>query len=306
MSISVIIPAFNAANHLANALTSVLSQTLGPDEVIVIDDGSIDSTPDVVLQFPGVKYIYQDHAGAAVARNTGIEAAMGEFVAFLDSDDTWLPHHLSGIVNNIKKSGALWGCSAVQKPATLRNVCKKWTSLLKNDSYFENFFSAWGLEAPFHTDGMVISRDILSKIGKFNTSLKVGEDLDLWFRIALVHPKIAFQAKTSVIYNRGRPGSLMSTYGSCSDVSIHLILLLRSSCTRLGINTCICYPAFHHLIRRIWGNWYRDGDVTYLRKILSLNLNLPFTTKILISASVFTPSLVHVAIKILKGLRHAA
>ena len=93
MSISVIIPAWNSQRYLGAALESVYHQTTMPLEVIVIDDGSIDATASVARAYP-LHYAYQDHAGAASARNTGLKLARGEFIAFLDSDDLWLPQKL--------------------------------------------------------------------------------------------------------------------------------------------------------------------------------------------------------------------
>lgn len=93
MSISVIIPTWNSQRYLGAALESVYHQTTMPLEVIVIDDGSIDATASVAQAYP-VHYAYQDHAGAASARNKGLRLAQGELIAFLDSDDLWLPEKL--------------------------------------------------------------------------------------------------------------------------------------------------------------------------------------------------------------------
>ncbi|MBH0208302.1 MAG: glycosyltransferase family 2 protein, partial [Nitrospira sp.] len=95
--VSVIIPTFNRFPLLCRAVDSVLNQTHGDLEIIVIDDGSTDDTPALFAQlFPTVHYVKTDHSGLpAIARNVGIRLAKGEFVAFLDSDDQWLPDKLS-------------------------------------------------------------------------------------------------------------------------------------------------------------------------------------------------------------------
>src|SRR5436190_13988728 len=85
--ISAIIPAFNGERFLAEAIESTLARDYRPLEVIVVDDGSTDATPDVAQGFTNVRYIRQPHQRAATARNTGLEAARGELVAFLDADD---------------------------------------------------------------------------------------------------------------------------------------------------------------------------------------------------------------------------
>jgi glycosyltransferase involved in cell wall biosynthesis len=94
MNISVVIPAHNAERYLAQALASVYAQTLLPHEVIVVDDGSTDQTSLIAAHF-AVRLESQPHSGAAQARNRGIAAASGEFVALLDADDLWLPEKLA-------------------------------------------------------------------------------------------------------------------------------------------------------------------------------------------------------------------
>lgn len=93
---SVVIPLYNRANVIETTLRSVLNQSFQDFEIIVVDDGSKDDPEPVIAAIgdPRIRYIRQDNGGGSKARNTGIDAARGAFVAFLDSDDTWLPHHL--------------------------------------------------------------------------------------------------------------------------------------------------------------------------------------------------------------------
>ena len=94
-TISVIIPAYNYARYLAEAIDSALGQTYAPLEVIVVDDASTDDTPRVLAAYgQRIRAIRQPNGGAGAARNTGIAAARGEYVAFLDADDVWLPRKL--------------------------------------------------------------------------------------------------------------------------------------------------------------------------------------------------------------------
>ena len=96
MLVSVVIPSFNNGAYVGQAVESVLSQGYEDLEIIVVDDGSTDNTREVLTAYQdSVSYIYQDNSGAPVARNTGISAAKGEYIAFLDSDDTWEPGSLS-------------------------------------------------------------------------------------------------------------------------------------------------------------------------------------------------------------------
>jgi glycosyltransferase involved in cell wall biosynthesis len=92
--VSVIIPVYNCETYLAQTINSVLSQTHRADELIVVDDGSTDRSREIVLNYPEIKYIYQENSGAAEARNRGIKESHGNYLAFLDSDDLWMPEKL--------------------------------------------------------------------------------------------------------------------------------------------------------------------------------------------------------------------
>ena len=96
-TVSAIITTYNYGRFIEGAIDSVLHQTRPPDEVVVVDDGSTDDTAAIVARYRsrGVRYIYQQNAGAGSARNRGIQATSGELVAFLDADDRWLPDKIA-------------------------------------------------------------------------------------------------------------------------------------------------------------------------------------------------------------------
>jgi glycosyltransferase involved in cell wall biosynthesis len=104
-SVSVILPTYNCGHYIGEAIDSILGQTQVPDQILIIDDGSTDDTEQVVRRYsdPRIEYIKQSNAGVSVARNTGLDAARGEFVTFLDADDRWRPtfvermHHLLAV-----------------------------------------------------------------------------------------------------------------------------------------------------------------------------------------------------------------
>src|ERR1700758_706720 len=93
--ISVIIPVYNAEKYLAEAIESVLAQTYRPIEVIVVDDGSTDSSADIAKRFASVRYCFQSHSGLGATRNRGIDLSQGKFLAFLDADDLWVEDKLT-------------------------------------------------------------------------------------------------------------------------------------------------------------------------------------------------------------------
>ena len=110
--ITVVIPAHNAGEHLGRALESVLAQTRPADEILVVDDGSTDNTAEVARSYgSAVTYLYQDQRGAGAARNRGIEAATGDWVAFLDADDEWLPEKLAVQCEHLARhKEVVWTC----------------------------------------------------------------------------------------------------------------------------------------------------------------------------------------------------
>ena len=102
LAITAVIPTYNRAHLIERAVDSVLAQTLPASEVIVVDDGSSDDTADVVGRYDArVRYVHQDNAGGAAARNLGVREARTEWVAFLDSDDIWLEGHLSALADAV-------------------------------------------------------------------------------------------------------------------------------------------------------------------------------------------------------------
>ncbi len=88
--VTVIMPAWNREKYIRQALDSLLEDTWSPKEIIVVDDGSTDGTAAIVKSYPDVRYIFQEHQGVSAARNRGLEASTGSYIAFLDSDDLWM------------------------------------------------------------------------------------------------------------------------------------------------------------------------------------------------------------------------
>jgi len=106
--VSVIIPTYNRAQYICEAVKSVLRQTFSDFELIVVDDGSVDNTKEILTPYLGiVKYIYQNNSGIAAARNAGIEMSRGEFIAFLDSDDLWVRDKLQLQVHLLRQQSKL-------------------------------------------------------------------------------------------------------------------------------------------------------------------------------------------------------
>ncbi len=218
-SVSVVIPAYNSAAHIRRAIDSVLTQTLGADEIIVVDDGSTDATAEVVASYgKRVKCISQENKGPGAARNTGIHAAKGSWIAFLDADDEWTGEKLKLQVDLLKRNSELMWVSAnysrcqedlYLKAAHLPQA--KVESLLEGRDYFENFLEAFAFDCWGHLDTAVIKREVLLDVEGFATARRTMEDLDLLWRIAYRWPRIGYVAEPLAVYHLDTPTSLIKT-----------------------------------------------------------------------------------------------
>lgn len=173
--ISVLIPAYNCGKFLKTAIDSVLAQTFSDLEIIVVDDGSTDNTPQILSWYPQVRYIRCEHRGISVSRNTAIAAAKGEILAFLDADDVWLPEKLEKQVAYLDANPE---CMLVF-------------------TYAENFYHEPGLEKDMRQRELFDSslerciitcafrRKVFEKYGVFRTDYPYGEDTQFMFRLSI-------------------------------------------------------------------------------------------------------------------------
>jgi glycosyltransferase involved in cell wall biosynthesis len=184
--ISVIIPVFNGERFIAEAIQSVLNQNYEPLEMIVVDDGSTDATADVVKTFgEKIRYIYQENGGVAKARNTGLNAASGDYIAFLDADDLFCNNKLNiqlKIFEEYLSLGIAFGYSS-RCNYTGQNT--DYEIVNHSDKCFT-----------FTLGSMLISKSVFDSVGNFDEEMKQAEDLDFLFRAKesgfpiAVHPEI--------------------------------------------------------------------------------------------------------------------
>ena len=171
--VSVIIPVFNGARYLRAALESVFAQTYRPFEVIVVDDGSADDSGVIAQSFPDVRYIQQANQGVAAARNNGIEAARGEFFAFLDQDDLWKPEKLELQIDYLQRHPEI-GYTLTQQQfflepgATLPPWFRK--------DLLSAVHTGWVLGT------LVVRRSTFEQVGNFATGYSAANDSDWFFR----------------------------------------------------------------------------------------------------------------------------
>jgi len=172
VSISVVIPAYNGESYLADAIESVLAQSLQPEEIIIVDDGSTDTTPAIIRRYaPRVRYIQQGNSGTAAARNNGVKSANGFFLAFLDQDDLWEPPKLEMQMNAIRQNTIA--------DVIFTHLQQFYSPELPAET-MANIFCPEKSEPGYLPSAMLIKREALFRVGLFECQWQIGEWTN-WF-----------------------------------------------------------------------------------------------------------------------------
>ena len=184
--VSVVIPAFNMALFVRDAVESVFNQTYTDYELIIVDDGSSDNTEEILQLYAGrIRYFKQTNAGVSAARNRGIQEAKADYVAFLDADDLWLPDKLELQMQAFdnQKDLALVACGYSVRGRDGKIVIRD--VLRKNYPTRKELFQALSIcqLIPGCASGVVVKKKCFSEVGNFDTTLRVGEDWDMWLRV---------------------------------------------------------------------------------------------------------------------------
>jgi glycosyltransferase involved in cell wall biosynthesis len=233
--VSVVIPTYNRAHCLARAVDSVLGQSHAEVEVLVVDDGSTDGTREMVERHwpsdPRVRYLWRENGGVAAARNTGLDAAQGAYVGFLDSDDWWMPWKLQkqlAAFEAFPEAGLVWTDMAAYDPSGtliqsryLRTYYNAYRWFPRPADLFEDnrmvdgvavyagdIYSAMIMGNLVHTSTALLRRERLDRVGRFDVALSpVGEDYDFYLRTCREGP-VAFLDAASIHYQVGTPDQL--------------------------------------------------------------------------------------------------
>jgi glycosyltransferase involved in cell wall biosynthesis len=194
--VSVIIPAFRSAGYIADTLKSVDEQTYTNLEVILVNDGSPDTgelLEAIAPWRPRVTYLEQENAGAGAARNAGLAIARGEFVAFLDADDRWLPNLVESQVRYLQQHP---DCVMVYADARMTG-----DTPFAGRTFMDTtpsigpvtFRSLLSQQCTVLTSSVVARRETIDAVGRFDASMRRGQDFDLWIRLAHRGLRIAYQ-----------------------------------------------------------------------------------------------------------------
>ncbi|MBQ8858280.1 MAG: glycosyltransferase family 2 protein [Clostridia bacterium] len=219
MLFSVIIPVYNKADTIKRALDSVLTQSFRDFEVIVVDDGSTDSLADVLAAYRAPRVIRQENAGVSCARNTGIAAARGEYVCFLDADDLYTREHLATLheltlrypaadmlvtssIIRTRQGETLHSCAPIADYVS--KLYQDSHEAGRTDFLTQNFISLLNLygDTLWNTNSICLRRKTLLDEGiSFAAGERIGEDTDMWLRVAMRHP-VAFSMRETTIYEQ--------------------------------------------------------------------------------------------------------
>ena len=246
--VSVIMPLFNKAPYVKKAVGSVLAQSFRDWELIVVDDGSTDGGPQVVLDLADERcHAYsQGNLGVSAARNSGVRLAKGELLAFLDADDWWDTDFLKEMVTFADEypDASLWASNYwyVKRGKTRVAVNQKTGYFNYPESYLRND------AMPVWTGAVLLRKENFEQVGGFPEGIKLGEDFLLWSKIALKY-KFAFLDKPLAYYNNDVPASARATrnlYPPEQHMLFHLEHLeghteWKALCDKLRVNGLLEY-----------------------------------------------------------------
>lgn len=215
-SISVVIPLYNKAPYISRTLESVAAQTYSDFEVWVIDDGSTDEGALIAGAFPDARFhvIRQQRAGASAARNAGIAAARHSLIAFLDADDEWTPDFLETVLRLYHadpQAGLFATAYLTEKDGRFRRP--RLDGVPKGAGHIPDYFQSVLSDIPVISSAVMIRREVFDKAGLFVGGARLGEDQDMWCRIALGFP-VMYCARPCAVYHLGTKNSV------CYDTSV--------------------------------------------------------------------------------------
>jgi glycosyltransferase involved in cell wall biosynthesis len=252
MRVSVIIPTYNSANWVTEAVASALGQTYPAAEIIVVDDGSTDDTSSRIAEFGSkLRYIRKENGGVSSARNRGIEEVTGDWIAFLDADDIWHPRKLEFQAAALKarpKLGML-GTFFFSWPGTIPEVSSTWVEDFEeiglDDLIVRNLLG---------TSTIIVRTDLIRASGPFDITLRGPEDHDMWIRVARLTQVAKIRMKLAGY--RHVPGSLSSNVAQMEACMSRIIKKLEVEGVFRG------RPWFR---RKAWGFYWYSCGITRMR-----------------------------------------
>ena len=216
---SIVIPTYNRAHLLKAAVDSVLQQTFSDWELIIVDDGSIDNTREIIAlcKDERIRYVYQENSERSAARNNGIRHSLGLYICFLDSDDYYLPQRLELLYESIKikrNPVAAFFTNLIVEDKGVRRESKE-------PVITSNVFDCIATSA-IHSQQTCIHKNILSTFNS-DTNFRIGEDMELWFRIADKFPFIYLKEQSKVVVVQHEERSINVKKGNIYEEQLQML-----------------------------------------------------------------------------------
>jgi glycosyltransferase involved in cell wall biosynthesis len=203
--VSVIIPSYNRAWSIERAIDSILSQTVKEFEIIVVNDGSSDGTKQLLTcKYPAVRQYTINHSGVSRARNVGVQNARGEWIAFLDSDDYWLPNKLEEQMSYLTMNPCFKICHTDE--IWIKNG-KRINQSKKHQKYSGWFFSPSLQLCLISPSSVIIKKTVFDDVGMFDENFEYVEDYELWLRITAFYP-VGYINKKLIVKTGGHEDQL--------------------------------------------------------------------------------------------------
>ena len=237
MKFSVVIPCRNAANYIQGAIESVAIQTVQPIEVILVDDGCTDDSIAIAKRIlPDIKVLPSNYRNGAGTRNVGIEAAKGDWIAFLDADDVWYRDHLErarALLADSKDVGFLNWYDSFSNESPENKFSRENSLSIKQPTCgisAEVFFSNYESKHWFNMHGCVVLRQRLITVGMLDTTQIRRHDIEMWFRV--IHGQTwSFDPIPSTAYRQDTPGSISR---NVANTAYFAFLAIKKNLTALG------------------------------------------------------------------------
>jgi len=254
--VSVILPCYNGDKFIRETLESALYQTYNDIEIIVVDDGSTDDSKAIIKSFsdPCIKYFYKENEGVSVARNHGIRFSKGKYIAFLDSDDLWLPEKIELQLKEIERQKDIYFvCSGFYLIDSRGQVLDK-IKVKNSTNILKDLLLDGNIIGP--PSSVLVKREVFKSIGDFDPFLSTSADWDLWIRIAQRYP-LAYIDKPLIKYRIHEAGMHHNIRVFENDVSKTLYKFFNS----LSLN-----DEFGTIRKRAMANAYMVIAKSYFKK----------------------------------------
>lgn len=260
-TVSAIIPTYNRARLVCGAIDSIMAQSRPVNEIIVIDDGSTDDTLEGLKKFGhAIRYLRQQNRGPSAARNRGIKEARGDFVAFLDSDDLWVPGKIEMQLNLFASNPHVDFCfgkmvsffdEADDETPVIKDVASE-DYLVTHQTNLEKLFELLIVQNPVATGTVMARRTSLDLVGDFDESRSISEDFDYWLRAAI---RCRWGFVNSILMRRRRhSGNLVANW---TKWNVARMQVLEQTARRLAVGRA---GAEDLIIRTLRTSYYDLGS----------------------------------------------